>query len=135
MIVGPRHTELNRRMLEITARFSLLAFGIPASLQTSNFQARNRATGAAVSLIKKSDVKNHLSPRHRTQIHLCPPESQPDATGFSAAEPGTVQADGSDSNRHLDAERSFTGTALAQGNSLIGAISSGAPPKSKSVQP
>ncbi len=88
-----------------------------------------------MSLIKKSDVKNHLSPRHRTQIHLCPPESQPDATGFSAVEPGTVQADGSDSNRHLDAERSFTGTALAQGNSLIGAISPGVPPKSKSVQP
>lgn len=34
-----------------------------------------------MSLIKKADVKNHLSARHRTEIHL-QPESQADATGF-----------------------------------------------------
>ncbi len=34
-----------------------------------------------MSLIKKADVKNHLSTRHRTEIHL-QPESQADATGF-----------------------------------------------------
>lgn len=36
-----------------------------------------------MSLVKKSDVKNHLSPHHRKGIHLTPPVSQPDATGFS----------------------------------------------------
>jgi hypothetical protein len=40
-----------------------------------------------MSLVKRSDVKNHLSPRFRTKIHLCEPVSQPDATGFSSAEP------------------------------------------------
>jgi hypothetical protein len=35
-----------------------------------------------MSLIKKADVKNHLSARHRTEIHLARPEGQSDATGF-----------------------------------------------------
>ena len=35
-----------------------------------------------MSLIKKSDVKNHLSLRHQNHIHIAP-VSQPDATGFS----------------------------------------------------
>jgi hypothetical protein len=39
-----------------------------------------------MSNIRKSDVKNHLSPRFRTQIHVCQPESLPDTNGFSAQE-------------------------------------------------
>jgi len=39
-----------------------------------------------MSLIKKADVKNHLSARHRTEIHLARPESQSDATGFAHEE-------------------------------------------------
>lgn len=35
-----------------------------------------------MSLIKKSDVKNHLSARHHNRIHVV---SQPDGTGFSGA--------------------------------------------------
>jgi hypothetical protein len=35
-----------------------------------------------MSLMKKTDVKNHLSARHRTGIHLIRPESLADATGF-----------------------------------------------------
>lgn len=46
-----------------------------------------------MSLIKKSDVKNHLSPRHRRAIHFAVPASQPDATGFSGE-----QSDGLESN-------------------------------------
>lgn len=46
-----------------------------------------------MSLIKKSDVKNHLSPRHRRAIHLVVPASQPEATGFSGE-----QSTGPDSN-------------------------------------
>lgn len=34
-----------------------------------------------MSIIKKTDVKNHLSARHRTEIHLLP-AIQADATGF-----------------------------------------------------
>jgi hypothetical protein len=34
-----------------------------------------------MSLIKKTDVKNRLSARHRTEIHL-EPAIQADATGF-----------------------------------------------------
>jgi hypothetical protein len=36
-----------------------------------------------MSLIKKSDVKNHLSARHQTHIHIAP---EPDATGFSGTD-------------------------------------------------
>ena len=36
-----------------------------------------------MSLIKKSDVKRHLSPHHRKTIHAAQPVSQPDGTGFS----------------------------------------------------
>ncbi|MDR3740723.1 MAG: hypothetical protein P4L40_17045 [Terracidiphilus sp.] len=35
-----------------------------------------------MSLVKKSDVKNHLSPRHHKDIHLYQPDIQQDATGF-----------------------------------------------------
>ena len=34
-----------------------------------------------MSLIKKVDVKNHLSGRHRTEIHLYRPEKEPSAAG------------------------------------------------------
>lgn len=88
-----------------------------------------------MSLIKKSDVKNHLSPRHRTEIHLCPPESQPDATGFSAAESGVVQPDTSDSAKDLVAEHSSSSNALAQGNPLIGSTGPQAPATSENVKP
>ena len=88
-----------------------------------------------MSLTKQSDVKNHLSPRHRTEIHLCPPESQPDATGFSAAESGAVQADASDSAKDLVPQHSSFGSALAQGNPSIGSIGSQASATAKSVKP
>ena len=39
-----------------------------------------------MSLVKRADVKNHLSARHRTDIHLTQPASQPDATGFAEEE-------------------------------------------------
>lgn len=39
-----------------------------------------------MSLHKQSDVKNHLSRRTRSEIHLIQPTSQPDATGFSGVD-------------------------------------------------
>jgi hypothetical protein len=87
-----------------------------------------------VSLIKKSDVKNHLSPRYRTQIHLCEPESEPDATGFSAEESGAVEADASDPAKDLNAEHSSSSSTLEQGTALTGAIGARALAASKSVK-
>jgi hypothetical protein len=34
-----------------------------------------------MTLIKKADVKNHLSTRHRTEIHLYRPEEEPTVPG------------------------------------------------------
>jgi hypothetical protein len=39
-----------------------------------------------MSLIKKSDLKNHLSAQNLTEIHLVHPQSQSDATGFAHEE-------------------------------------------------
>ncbi len=36
-----------------------------------------------MNLIKKSDVKNHLTAHRHNRIHLYQPESLPDATGFA----------------------------------------------------
>jgi hypothetical protein len=41
-----------------------------------------------MSLMKKADVKNHLSTRHRHEIHLCRPEDQPAVAGV--VEDGSV---------------------------------------------
>jgi hypothetical protein len=43
-----------------------------------------------MTVIKKSDVKNHLANRYRNRngIHLYTPASQPDATGFSGEQTG-----------------------------------------------
>jgi hypothetical protein len=105
-----------------------------ASLQTSIFQACNRTTGAAVSLIKKSDVKNHLSSRYRTKIHLCEPASQPDATGFSVAEPDTIKAKPSTSAGEFIAECLSSHLAVAPTEQVTGSSSGPAPTVSKSAQ-
>jgi len=41
-----------------------------------------------MSIIKRSDVKNHLSARHQHHIHLAP---EPDAAGFSG--PGQARVE------------------------------------------
>jgi len=83
-----------------------------ASLQTSIFQARNRTTGAVMSNIRQSDVKNHLSPRFRTKIHLCEPASQPDATGFSGTEPEATNAEPSIFAKDFVVDHSLSGVAV-----------------------
>jgi hypothetical protein len=112
--------------------FSPSAF--QASLQTSIFQARNRTTGAAMSLIRQSDVKNHLSPRFRTKIHLCQPESQPDATGFSAAEPDAINATLSTFTEDFVAEHSAPDAAAAPGGHLPGSFRPETPKVAKSAR-
>ncbi len=44
-----------------------------------------------MSLIKKADVKNHLSARHRTEIHVARPNSESDA--ISLAHEATTSED------------------------------------------
>ena len=70
-----------------------------------------------MSLLKKSDVKNHLSPHFRTKLYLCPPESQPDATGFPLAEPDIADRSLTAFAVDFIAEHSFSETFLAAGRS------------------
>ncbi|MFZ0393889.1 MAG: hypothetical protein WCF17_01200 [Terracidiphilus sp.] len=87
-----------------------------------------------MSLITQSDVKNHLSPRYRTKIHLCEPESQPDATGFSVGEPDAIQANPLSFAEDFIAEHSPSCAALAPDKPLVGSIGPQAPATSRSVQ-
>jgi len=62
---------------------------LPASLQTSTFQAHNQLTGIAVSITRKTDVKNHLSARWLTQNRPQSVAERPNVAEFS----GTDQDD------------------------------------------
>jgi hypothetical protein len=85
-----------------------------------------------MSLHKQSDVKNHLSHRTRSEIHLIQPTSQPDATDFSGVEhfetpaaPGVVPKENVQVPKEFEALRDF----------LVSASSDAvAPAASKSVQ-
>jgi hypothetical protein len=75
-----------------------------------------------MSLIGKSDVKNHLSPRFRTEIHLCNPVSQPDATGYSVAEAVAIHATVLSFTEDFVAEHSVPRVAAAPGDHLPGSF-------------
>jgi hypothetical protein len=87
-----------------------------------------------MSLIKQSDVKNHLSPRFRTKIHLRQPESQPNATGFSAAEPDAINATESAFTEDFVAEHSSPLIAAAPGAHLPGSFRPETPKVAKSAR-
>jgi hypothetical protein len=87
-----------------------------------------------MSLIKKSDVKNHLSPRYRTKIHLCRPLSQPDATGYSVAEPDAIKTNPSDFTTDFVAEHSSSATSPVPVDLVTGSIRPRASTGSKSAQ-
>lgn len=84
-----------------------------------------------MSIVKKSDVKNHLSLRYRTQIHLCRPDSQPDATGYSAAESSAVQSNPSIFTEDFVGEHSSSGKSVAP---ISGANDSPAPPTAATLK-
>jgi len=88
-----------------------------------------------VSLVKQADVKNDLSPPDRAKIHLCPPVSQPDATGYSVAEPDAIQANPSSFAEDLVAEHSSSSIVQVPDAPLTGSFSPQAPAASKSVRP
>ena len=84
-----------------------------------------------MTLIKKSDVKNHLAARRHGGIHLYRPESVPDATGFAGE--GSASAD--PQTKDLT-EKPLHQPAPAQQDSVAASDSShvAAPVTSKSAQ-
>src|SRR6266700_6208216 len=78
-----------------------------SSLQTSSSSVSNWTAGAAMSIIKKSDVE-----RHRRDINLCRPVSQPDATGFSVAEPDEIKPNPSAFSDDYSREHAIPGKSV-----------------------
>ena len=87
-----------------------------------------------MSLIKQSDVENHLSPQICSKIHLCAPVSQPDATGYSVPETEAGKADLPNFVQDFVAEHSSSGAAAKPGDHLPGSFRPEAPKVSKSAQ-
>jgi len=87
-----------------------------------------------MSLTKQSDVKNHLSPRFRTKLHLCEPVSQPDATGYSVPEPDAIKATPSTFAQDFVAEHSSPRVTAASGDHLPGSFRPEAPAVWKSAR-
>ena len=86
-----------------------------------------------MSLIKKCDVKRHLSARSRKELHLGKPAGKPDTAGFSKAEPGACEAGPSDFAKDFHTDHSLSGTILAPIDPLTGSIVPQAPAASKSA--
>jgi hypothetical protein len=85
-----------------------------------------------MSLIKQSAVKDQLSPQFRTKIHLCPPVSQPDSTGYSGAETDQIDANPSHFVEDFVAEHSSSGVAVAPPSPVTGSVGPPAAKVSKS---
>ncbi len=64
-----------------------------------------------MSLIKKCDVKAHLSARHHNHIHIAP-VSQPDATGFSETQQAPVEANRLGFIKDFTADHTTSGTTV-----------------------
>lgn len=73
------------RILSISSfEFLLLAFSHPGfRSRRAPFKYATEMTGAAMSFIKRSDVRNHLSTRSGTGAHLRDSVNQPDTAGSS----------------------------------------------------
>jgi hypothetical protein len=122
-------------MLRAAARFSLLAFGILGfRSRRASFRHATKQLEPFISNIRQSDVKNHLSPRFRTKIHLCEPASQPDATGFSAAEPDAIKASPSTFADDFLAEHSSSAGGVTTAHPVRVARPAQAPPTSKRAE-
>jgi hypothetical protein len=65
-----------------------------------------------MTFIKKSDVKNHLSARQHSHIHLAP-VSQPDATGFSGTNQVPVENSGPGFTQDFTGDHTTSSTNFA----------------------
>ena len=83
-----------------------------------------------MSLIRKSDVKNHLSARYRPQVHLARPDSQ-----FGAANSDAVSTGSEGFARDFLGEHSEPVVILAPDKPLNDSTKLRAPARSSSVQP
>jgi hypothetical protein len=76
---------------DISEKFPFLAFSFPDFTQNAPVQVRNRMTGAAMSLIKKIDVKKHCADRRAMRLVAARPVSQPDTAGLSKIKPAGMR--------------------------------------------
>ncbi len=87
-----------------------------------------------MSIINRTDVKNHMRPPFHSKIHLCEPQSQPDATGFSEPEPDAVNAQPSGFVADFVAEHSSPGVVAAPSGHLPSSFHPEAPTVPKSAK-
>jgi hypothetical protein len=87
-----------------------------------------------MSLLRKSDVKNHPSPRFRAELYLWPPKSQTDAASSSVAESDKTNKSLSAFALDFIEEHSSSGTCLAGADPATNTIRFQAPTISKSAQ-
>jgi hypothetical protein len=87
-----------------------------------------------MSFTLKSDVKSHLSARGRARNHPFISPSQPDATGFSEAEPGESKADPPGFVEDFVGEHSPRGISIVPAAPLVSATGVQAPDVTRSPQ-
>ena len=75
-----------------------------------------------MSIINRTDVKKHMQPPFLTKIHLCAPETEPDATGFSEAEPDAMNAQPAGFTADFVAEHSASGVVTPPQRHLPGSF-------------
>src|ERR1019366_5944604 len=85
-----------------------------ALLQASIVQASNRTTGAAMSILKKSDVKNHLSVRRDKVQHSLRPVCHTEGTNFSEMESRLASANPLPFVEDFNLEHFFSGISITQ---------------------
>ncbi len=85
-----------------------------------------------MSLHKQGDVKNHLSSRYRTKIHLCEPVSG--AAGLSVDEPDAIKAVPSGFAEDFLGEHSSSGAVSAPAGLVSGSINRHAAAASKNAR-
>lgn len=86
-----------------------------------------------MSLIKKSDVKNHLSARHQNHIHIAP-ASQPDATGFSGTNQASVEADRAGFAQDFTGDHTTPATVVKPSGASIGSPELHAPAEAETAK-
>jgi len=69
-----------------------------------------------MSLVKKSDVKNHLSPRYHKDIHLCRPDIQQESTDFVVEDSGRAEMT---IDQRIENALNQSGSASPEGTSLV----------------
>ena len=117
--VAAVHTGGFQCMLKIVD-FSFSPPAIQGSLRTSTVHACNRTTGIEMSLIKKSDVKNHTSARRRNGPRLPYPVTKRDAAAVSKIEPHDTEPKAPAFAEDFSVEHSHAGVSIVSVESSFG---------------